>query len=53
MNLTQDQLNVLEAVKLMLIENHPVLVVDGSAGKGSIPLPRRGDCRPRPHRGDH
>lgn len=38
MNLTQDQLNVLEAVKLMLIENHPVLVVDGSAGTGKSTL---------------
>ena len=34
MALTQDQENVLEAAKLMLLENHPVLVVDGSAGTG-------------------
>lgn len=38
MPLTQDQTNVLEAVKLMLLEDHPVLVVDGSAGTGKTTL---------------
>lgn len=38
MSLTQDQINVLEAAKLMLLEDHPVLVVDGSAGTGKTTL---------------
>lgn len=38
MPLTQDQTNVLEAAKLMLLEDHPVLVVDGSAGTGKTTL---------------
>ena len=38
MQLTQDQTNVLEAAKLMLLEDHPVLVVDGSAGTGKTTL---------------
>ncbi|MBS7344253.1 MAG: AAA family ATPase [Caryophanon sp.] len=38
MSLTQDQTNVLEAAKLMLLEDHPVLVVDGSAGTGKTTL---------------